>query len=52
MVTRKETDFLGERELDDSQYYGVQTLRGIENFHITGVPVSNEPYLIAGFGYV
>ena len=52
MVTRKETDFLGERELDDSQYYGVQTLRGIENFHITGVPVSNEPYLIAAFGYV
>ena len=52
MVTRKETDFLGERELDDTQYYGVQTLRGIENFHITGVPVSNEPYLIAAFGYV
>lgn len=52
MVTRTETDFLGARELDDSQYYGVQTLRGIENFHITGVPVSNEPYLIAAFGYV
>ena len=52
MVTRTETDFLGARELDDTQYYGVQTLRGIENFHITGVPVSNEPYLIAAFGYV
>ena len=49
MVTRKNR-FLGERELDDTQYYGVQT-RG-ENFHITGVPVSNEPYLIAAFGYV
>lgn len=50
--TRIETDFLGQRELDDSQYYGVQTLRGIENFHITGVPVSNEPYLIKAFAYV
>lgn len=52
LATRTETDFLGPRELDDSQYYGVQTLRGIENFHITGIAISNEPYLIAAFGYV
>lgn len=51
-MSRVETDFLGERTLDDTQYYGVQTLRGIENFHITGVPVSNEPYLISAFAYV
>lgn len=51
-ITRIETDFLGERELNDHQYYGVQTLRGIENFNITGIPVSNEPYLIAAFGFV
>lgn len=52
MTTRIETDFLGERELNNTQYYGVQTLRGIENFHITGVPISNEPYFISAFGYV
>ena len=33
---RKEHDFLGELELADELYYGVQTLRGIENFFITG----------------
>jgi len=30
----------------------VQTLRGIENFHITGIPISAEPYFIQAFGYV
>ncbi|MEY4295668.1 MAG: Aspartate ammonia-lyase, partial [Pseudomonadota bacterium] len=51
-MNRTETDFLGARELTNEQYYGVQTLRGIENFHITGIPIANEPYLIAAFGYV
>ncbi len=52
MTHRSETDFLGLREIPNDKYYGVQTLRGIENFHITGIPISNEPYLIAAFGYV
>ncbi len=51
-MNRTETDFLGARELRDDQYYGVQTLRGIENFHITGIPISNEPSLMVAFGYV
>jgi aspartate ammonia-lyase len=51
-MNRTETDFLGARELRDDQYYGVQTLRGIENFHITGIPISNEPSLMTAFGYV
>jgi aspartate ammonia-lyase len=28
----------------------VQTLRGKENFHITGIPMSNEPYFVMAFG--
>ncbi|MFO0726373.1 MAG: aspartate ammonia-lyase [Myxococcota bacterium] len=52
MGHRIERDFLGERQIPDHIYYGVQTLRGIENFHITGVPISNEPYFIQSFGYV
>ena len=52
MSTRIEKDFLGEKELPDSAYYGVQTLRGKENFHITGIPMSNEPYFVKAFGYV
>jgi aspartate ammonia-lyase len=33
---RKEHDFLGEMEVPDDVYYGVQTLRARENFNITG----------------
>lgn len=33
---RVERDFIGELEIDNSLYYGVQTFRAIENFNITG----------------
>ncbi len=33
---RMEHDFLGDREVPAEAYYGVQTLRGAENFPITG----------------
>ena len=42
MDTRIERDFLGEREVPADAYYGVQTLRGRDNFHITGLPMSAE----------
>ncbi|TMA81102.1 MAG: aspartate ammonia-lyase, partial [Deltaproteobacteria bacterium] len=47
-----EHDFLGDREVPTDAYYGVQTLRGRENFHITGMPISREPYFVKAFGYV
>src|ERR1051325_10118926 len=34
--SRMEHDFLGDREVPADAYYGVQTLRGAENFPITG----------------
>ncbi|HQB38216.1 MAG TPA: aspartate ammonia-lyase [Deltaproteobacteria bacterium] len=43
---RLEHDFLGEREIPDDCYYGVQTLRALENFPITGIPISKAPELI------
>src|SRR5499427_5481325 len=52
MNTRIERDFLGEKELPDEAYYGVQTLRGRDNFYITGIPMSKEPYFVKAFGYV
>ncbi len=52
MSYRIEKDFLGERQIPDNVYYGVQTLRGIENFMITGLPISLEPFFIQAFGYV
>ena len=35
--TRTERDFLGEREVPADAYYGVQTLRAVENFPISGL---------------
>ena len=51
-ATRIEKDFLGEREIPAEAYYGVQTLRGRDNFHITGIPMSLEPCFVRAFGYV
>ncbi|MCI4128698.1 aspartate ammonia-lyase [Bacillus haynesii] len=33
---RIERDFLGEKEVPDYAYYGIQTMRAVENFPITG----------------
>jgi aspartate ammonia-lyase len=49
---RIEHDFLGEKEIADDCYYGVQTLRAKENFNITGMPIGSEPLFIKAFGYV
>ncbi|MFW6331225.1 MAG: aspartate ammonia-lyase, partial [Gemmatimonadota bacterium] len=45
-ATRREHDLLGERDLPDRHYYGIQTLRAVENFPITGIPISQYPQLI------
>ncbi len=37
MTTRSERDALGEREVPGDAYYGIQTLRAIENFPISGL---------------
>jgi aspartate ammonia-lyase len=52
MAYRIEKDFLGEKQVPADAYYGVQTVRGLENFHITGMPMSREPYFVKAFGYV
>lgn len=49
---RMEHDFLGDREIPNHLYDGVQTLRAKENFSITGIPISKEPLFIKAFAYV
>lgn len=39
---RLEKDFLGSKEVDITAYYGIQTLRAVENFPITGYRIHNE----------
>lgn len=52
MSKRIEHDFLGEREIPQDVYYGIQTLRALENFHITGIPLKAEPFFVQALGYV
>jgi aspartate ammonia-lyase len=47
---RIEKDFLGEKEISNNCYYGIQTLRAVENFPITGQRIDEE--LIRGIGMV
>ena len=44
--SRKEHDLLGEREVPGSAYYGVHTLRAMENFNISGTAISAYPDLV------
>lgn len=49
---RTEHDLLGERLIDDSAYYGVQTLRATENFNITGITLQSFPIFIKSLAQV
>jgi aspartate ammonia-lyase len=50
--TRLEHDFIGELEIPNDVYYGIQTYRAIHNFNITQLNVSGEPFMVQGLGYV
>ena len=52
MKTRMEHDLLGEREVPADAYYGVHTLRALENFPISGIPISTYPNLIKALACV
>lgn len=43
---RREHDLLGERDVPADAYYGVHTLRAVENFPISGLAISTYPRLI------
>ncbi len=43
---RIEKDFLGSRDVPADAYYGIQTLRAVDNFPITGYRIHAE--LITG----
>ncbi len=50
--TRKEHDLLGHRDVPYEYYYGIQTLRALENFHATGIPISFFPDLIVSLAII
>jgi aspartate ammonia-lyase len=50
--TRVEHDLLGERAVPADAYYGIHTLRALENFPITGVPIAIVPELVRALACV
>lgn len=50
--TRKEHDLLGDREVPTEYLYGVQTLRAIENFNISGITLNFFPVIIQSIAMV
>ena len=49
---RREHDLLGERSVPADAYYGIHTLRALENFPITGTPISIYPDLVSALACV
>jgi len=52
MSTRIEHDLLGDLEVPADAWYGVQTQRALNNFSITGVPISHFPAFIRALAMV
>ncbi|KGQ39052.1 aspartate ammonia-lyase [Gallibacterium anatis] len=45
---RKEVDLLGERDIPADVYWGIHTLRAIENFNISNNTISDVPEFVRG----
>jgi len=50
--TRLEKDLLGTLEVPCEAYYGIQTLRAVQNFHLSGVVLSHYPKLVIALAMV
>jgi aspartate ammonia-lyase len=52
VATRREHDLMGETDVPSDAYWGVHTLRAVENFPITGVPVGHFPEFVRALALV
>jgi aspartate ammonia-lyase len=50
--TRTEKDLLGEKQIPNDAYYGVQTMRALENFKISGVNTNFYPDYVRAYAMV
>src|SRR5215469_8065510 len=50
--TRTEHDLLGEKQIPADAYYGVQTMRALENFQLSGVLINHYPGFVEAWAYV
>ncbi|CAM5693872.1 putative Aspartate ammonia-lyase [Streptomyces afghaniensis 772] [Streptomyces afghaniensis] len=51
-TTRVEHDLVGDKEVPADAYYGVHTVRAVENFAITGSAIAQFPDLITSLAAV
>jgi len=51
-TSRREHDLLGERDVPEDARYGIQTLRAIENFPITGIRIAHFSHLVRALAMV
>ena len=49
---RIETDLLGEKEIPADAYYGVQSVRALENFQISGLRTNDYPEFVKAWAMV
>ena len=50
--TRTEKDLLGEKQVPADAYYGVQTMRALENFQLSGIAINHYPGFVEAWAYV
>ncbi len=48
MTIRIEEDLLGKREVPNDKYWGIHTLRAVENFNISNTTISDVPEFVRG----
>jgi len=46
---RFEEDYIGEVKIPNDRFYGIQTVRGVENFPLSWVPISHHTYFRNAF---
>ena len=51
-ATRTEKDLLGEKQIPNDAYYGVQTARALENFQVSGIPTKFYPDYVRAYAIV
>ncbi|HPN10306.1 MAG TPA: lyase family protein, partial [Syntrophales bacterium] len=49
---RIEHDLLGEKEVPADCYYGVQTLRAVENFQISGIRLGRYRFMVRALAFI
>ena len=52
ITTRLEKDLLGKKQVPHDHYYGIQTLRALENFDLSNHKLSQYPYFIQSLALV